>query len=140
MGISLDGLASGLDTTALISSIMQSEAIPQTLLKNKSYDVQTMVSALQGLKRQSRRPRDAGHGRSPSPEPWNCTRGHEQRQGHRHDQVPQPKPGAIDFQVTQLAQTQVTVSPSNVAGWPYTTMTINSGGQAITVTPLTIIS
>ncbi len=49
MGISLDGLASGLDTTALISSLMQSEALPQTLLKNKSYDIQSMVSALQGL-------------------------------------------------------------------------------------------
>ena len=49
MGISLDGLASGLDTTALIGSIMQSEALPQTLLKNKSYDIQSVVSALQGL-------------------------------------------------------------------------------------------
>ena len=49
MGISLDGLASGLDTTALISSIMQVDAIPQTLLKNKSSDIQSMVSALQGL-------------------------------------------------------------------------------------------
>ena len=49
MGISLDGLASGLDTTALISSVMQVEAIPQTLLKYKSQDLQTMVSALQGL-------------------------------------------------------------------------------------------
>ena len=28
---------------------MQTEALPQTLLKNKSYDVQNMVSALQGL-------------------------------------------------------------------------------------------
>ena len=49
MGISLDGLASGLDTTALISSVMQVEAIPQTLLKYKSQDLQSMVSALQGL-------------------------------------------------------------------------------------------
>ena len=49
MGISLDGLASGLDTTALISSMMQVEAIPQTLLKNKSSGIQSMVSALQGL-------------------------------------------------------------------------------------------
>ena len=49
MGISLDGLSSGLDTTALIGSLMQVEAIPQTQLKNKSAEIQTMISALQGL-------------------------------------------------------------------------------------------
>jgi flagellar hook-associated protein 2 len=47
------------------------------------------------------------------------------------------KPGAVDFTVSQLAQTQVSVS-KNLAAWPYTTMTVTGeGGQAITVTPLT---
>ncbi|MDQ0094650.1 flagellar filament capping protein FliD [Paeniglutamicibacter psychrophenolicus] len=49
MALSLDGLASGLDTTTLIRSLMQVEAIPQNLLKNKVNATQTMVSALQAL-------------------------------------------------------------------------------------------
>ena len=49
MGLALDGLASGLDTTALIKSLMQVEAIPQNILKNKVSATQTMVSALQAL-------------------------------------------------------------------------------------------
>ena len=85
MGISLDGLASGLDTTALISSIMQSEALPQTLLKNKSYDIQSMVSALQGLNGKVATLRDAGHGRREARRPGSLHRDHEQRQGRRND-------------------------------------------------------
>ena len=37
----VDGLVSGLDTTSLINSLMQVEAIPQTLLKNKVTDSTT---------------------------------------------------------------------------------------------------
>lgn len=49
MGLALDGLASGLDTTSLIKSLMQVEAIPQNILKNKVSATQTMVAALQAL-------------------------------------------------------------------------------------------
>ena len=49
MGLSIDGLSSGLDTTALINSLMAVEAIPQSLIKNKAATVQTRISALQGL-------------------------------------------------------------------------------------------
>lgn len=49
MGISLDGLASGLDTTTLISSLMQVEAQPQTLLKAQVTSATTEITALQAL-------------------------------------------------------------------------------------------
>lgn len=49
MGISLDGLASGLDTTTLITSLMTAEAQPQTLLKAQSATVSSEITALQGL-------------------------------------------------------------------------------------------
>jgi flagellar hook-associated protein 2 len=47
------------------------------------------------------------------------------------------KAGSLDFQVTKLAQTQVTVTPkvNAVTGWPYSTLTINSGGTNYTITP-----
>lgn len=49
MGISLDGLSSGLDTTTLIASLMQAEAVPQTLLKNQITTVNNEISAYQSL-------------------------------------------------------------------------------------------
>jgi flagellar hook-associated protein 2 len=49
VGLAVDGLVSGLDTTSLINSLMQVEGIPQTLLKNKVSASQSYISALQGL-------------------------------------------------------------------------------------------
>ncbi len=49
MGISLDGLSSGLDTTALITELMTAEAQPQTLLKNQVTSTNTEITALQSL-------------------------------------------------------------------------------------------
>lgn len=135
MGISLDGLASGLDTTALISSIMQAEALPQTLLKNKSYDVQSMVSALQGLngKVAALATQATAAAKPGALDLYSATTSSDKVVATT---TATAKAGAIDFQVTKLAQTQVTVT-DKVVGWPYTTMTINSGGQTYTITPLT---
>ena len=49
MGISLDGLASGLDTTKLIDALMDVEAIPRTLLQTKIADKGVVVRNLQSL-------------------------------------------------------------------------------------------
>lgn len=136
MGISLDGLASGLDTTALISSIMQSEALPQTLLKNKSYDVQSMVSALQGLngKVAALATQATAAAKPGALDLYTATTSSDKVAATTSAAA---KPGSLDFQVTQLAQTQVTVTPkvNGVTGWPYTTLTINTGGANYTVTP-----
>lgn len=49
MGISLDGLVSHLDTTALIKALMDVEAIPRDLLRAKADDKGAIVSQLQSL-------------------------------------------------------------------------------------------
>ena len=49
MGSAIDGLVSGLDTTTIISQLMQLEAAPQTQLKSKVTTTDSIVSALQGL-------------------------------------------------------------------------------------------
>ncbi len=135
MGISLDGLASGLDTTALISSIMQVDAIPQTLLKNKSSDIQSMVSALQGLntKVAALATQATAAAKPGALDLYSATTSSDKVVAAT---TAAATAGSIDFQVNTLAQTQVTVT-NKVVGWPYTTMTINSGGQTYTVTPLT---
>ena len=137
MGISLDGLASGLDTTALISSVMQVEAIPQTLLKYKSQDLQSMVSALQGLNSKvAALATQATAAAKPGALDLNTATTSSDKVTATTTAA--AKAGALDFQVTKLAQTQVTVTPkvNSVVGWPYTTMTINSGGQSYTIEPL----
>ncbi|MCB5273774.1 Flagellar hook-associated protein 2 [Arthrobacter sp. SO5] len=138
MGISLDGLASGLDTTALISSVMQVEAVPQTLLKYKSQDLQSMVSALQGLN--SKVAALATQATTAAkPGAFDLYAATTSSDKVVATTTAAAKAGSIDFQVDKLAQTQVTVTPkiNAVVGWPYTTMTINSGGQAFTIEPLT---
>ncbi|QDY89217.1 flagellar hook-associated protein [Arthrobacter sp. UKPF54-2] len=136
MGISLDGLASGLDTTALIGSIMQSEALPQTLLKNKSYDIQSMVSALQGLngKVAALATQATAAAKPGALDLYTATTSSDKVVA---TSTASAKAGSLDFQVTKLAQTQVTVTPkvNGVTGWPYTTLTINSGGKDYTITP-----
>jgi flagellar hook-associated protein 2 len=49
MGSTVDGLISGMDTTAMIQSMMSIEAAPQTLLKNKVSTAQTAVSSYQSV-------------------------------------------------------------------------------------------
>jgi len=49
MAFAIDGLVSGLDTTTMISQLMQLEARPQTLLKDKVSSTQSLVTALQQL-------------------------------------------------------------------------------------------
>jgi flagellar hook-associated protein 2 len=137
MGISLDGLASGLDTTALIGSIMQVEAIPQTLLKNKSADIQSMVSALQGLngKVAALATQATAAAKPGALDLYTATTSSDKVVANT---TAGATAGSIDFQVTKLAQTQVTLTPkiNAVVGWPYTTMTIRSGGVDYTIEPL----
>jgi flagellar hook-associated protein 2 len=135
MGISLDGLASGLDTTALIGSLMQVEAIPQTQLKNKSYEIQTMVSALQGLN--SKVAALAGQATTAGkPGALDIYAASLSSDKVTATTTAAAKAGSIDFTVTKLAQTQVTVT-DKVVGWPYTTMTVTSGGKSVVISPLT---
>ncbi|WP_104166950.1 flagellar filament capping protein FliD [Arthrobacter sp. SX1312] len=49
MAFSIDGIASGLDTTNMINQLMQLEARPQTLLRAKASSTQGFVTALQQL-------------------------------------------------------------------------------------------
>ncbi|MET4094886.1 flagellar filament capping protein FliD [Arthrobacter sp. UYCu712] len=135
MGISLDGLASGLDTTALIASLMQVEAIPQTQLKNKSYEIQSMVSALQGLnsKVAALASQATAAAKPGALELYSASTSSDKV---AVSTTAAAKAGSIDFTVTKLAQTQVTVSEP-LAAWPYTAMTVTSGGTSVVISPLT---
>lgn len=116
MGMAVDGLISGLDTTSLINQLMQAEAIPQTLLKNKVTDSTTYISALQALNTKvaalavsaGNLSKPAGvdlHTASSSSVSVTATAG------------PGATDGTIDFTVDKVAQSQVTVT-GPLTQWP----------------------
>ncbi|WP_104109792.1 flagellar filament capping protein FliD [Arthrobacter sp. N199823] len=49
MGMGIDGLTSGLDTTAIINALIAAEARPQTLMKGKVVTDTALVTAMQAL-------------------------------------------------------------------------------------------
>lgn len=49
MGLSIDGLVSGLNTTEIIKALMDVHAIPRSLLRAKMDDTNTVISQLQSL-------------------------------------------------------------------------------------------
>lgn len=49
MGTAIDGLASGMNTSAMIDALIAVEALPQVQLKTKLASNQSMISSLQGL-------------------------------------------------------------------------------------------
>ncbi|MFP3467136.1 flagellar filament capping protein FliD [Leifsonia sp. SIMBA_070] len=116
MGMAVDGLISGLNTTQLIDSLMQAEAIPQTLLKNKVTDSTTYITAMQALNTKvaaladsaAKLAKPAGtdlHTASTTSTSVTATAGTG------------AVDGTIDFTVDTLAQSQVTVT-GPLTQWP----------------------
>jgi flagellar hook-associated protein 2 len=116
MGMAVDGLISGLDTTSLINSLMQAEAVPQTLLKNKVTDSTTYITALQALNSKVAALADSAaalakpsgtdlHTASTSSTAVTATAGTG------------AVDGSIDFTVDRLAQSQVMVT-GPLTQWP----------------------
>lgn len=105
----IDGLASGLDTTSLINQLMQVEAMPQTLLKQKSTSAQSLVSALQGLNTRVASLADAA-GKAAKAESWQAFSGTSSSDGATVTTRAGAQPSSVSFTVDSLATAQVSVS------------------------------
>jgi flagellar hook-associated protein 2 len=136
VGLSIDGLSSGLDTTSLINSLMTLEAAPQNLIKSKAAAVQTRISALQGLN-SAVADLATKAGKLAEPKGLELYTASSNSAKVTTTVGAGAKPGAIEFTTSRLAQPQVSVT-QKLAAWPYTTVTItDAAGKAVTVTPLT---
>ncbi|MFB0835343.1 flagellar filament capping protein FliD [Arthrobacter halodurans] len=124
MGISLDGLASGLDTTTLINSLMQAEAIPQNILKNKVSSAQTMVSALQALNTRVAALSELAK-TSAKPETLQVYSATSSSTAAAATARAGATAGSLEVLVGQTAQAQTTVS-APLAAWPETSFTITA--------------
>lgn len=116
MGMSVDGLSSGLDSTAIIEALMQVEAIPHNQLKNKVSGTQVMVNALQAL---NTRIADLAKlaGTTAKAESLNPLTASSNTAGVTATAGTLAAAGSLDFTVDSTARKQVAVSAAMTA-WP----------------------
>lgn len=118
--LGIDGLASGLDTTGLINSLMQIEAAPQTLLKSKQSTAQNVVTALQGintrvasLKTNAEKAADASN--------WNAYKATSSATHVSATTTSSAETGSLTFTVGAVATRQVSLSAAVSDGSQLTT-------------------
>jgi len=116
MGMAVDGLISGLDTTSLINNLMQAEAIPQTLLKNKVSDSTSFITAMQALNAKVATLADSA-GKLAAPAGTDLHTATSSSAAVTATAGTGAVDGTIDFTVDQLAQSQVTVT-GPLTQWP----------------------
>jgi flagellar hook-associated protein 2 len=134
MGLSIDGLISGQDTTTLINNLIAVEAIPQTLLKGKVTAAQAYTTAVQGLNAQVATLADAATTAS-TPASYDLYTASSSSSQVTARTSTGAAPGVLDVTVGRLAQNQVTVT-GPLAEWPADTLTLtDASGKATVITP-----
>lgn len=137
MGI--DGMISGLNTTDLINQLMQAEAIPQSLLKNKQTSTTTFVTALQTLNTKVASLAEAAT-TATKPASWQAYKATSSSTGVTATTTSAALPSEISFRVDALASNQVSLldvaDPAAVfSGTPPTFTIKQKDGTATTITP-----
>lgn len=123
----IDGLASGLDTTSMINSLMAVSALPQTQLKSKLASNQTMINALQQLNTRLTVLNGAATDSS-KPGALNLFTATTSSAAVTASTTTSAAAGSLDVTVTKLAQTQVNVTAAMTA-WP-----VDGGGSPAKLT------
>lgn len=116
MGMAVDGLISGLNTTSLIDNLMQAEAIPQTLLKNKVTDSTNFITAMQALNAKVATLADSA-GKLAAPAGTDLHTATSSSSAVTATAGTGAVDGTIDFTVDQLAQSEVMVT-GPLTQWP----------------------
>ncbi|GAB4098611.1 flagellar filament capping protein FliD [Sinomonas halotolerans] len=129
MGMSIDGLATGLDTTSIINALMGVEAAPQQVLKRRAAGIEQFISALQSL---NTKVADLATLAAKTATPTGTTAFAVASSGTAATGVARPtaQAGSVSFTVDALAQTHtaVTAAYSNSTGWPDSPATITITG------------
>lgn len=133
MGLSLDGLASGLDTTTLIKSLLDVERIPQNILLNKAAAAKSNITALQSLNTRATLLTDLA-GKLARPAALDLYTAVSSSPAATATAAAGASAGSIDFTVDKLASTQSSVS-EKMSAWPDTALTITGAdGTAVDIT------
>ncbi|MDR6637199.1 flagellar filament capping protein FliD [Paenarthrobacter nitroguajacolicus] len=139
MGTAIDGLVSGLKTTDIINSLMSVEALPQTQLKTKLASNQTIISTLQSFNTKLTALKDLSVAGTVAGA-LNLFTATSSSPAITAKTTTVATAGSIDLTVTQLAQTQVSVTaamtswPSN-GGVPEKLTIVDSTGKKTEIAP-----
>jgi flagellar hook-associated protein 2 len=140
VGTSIDGLASGLDTTSIINSLMAVEALPQGQLKAKVSSDQSMVTALQGLNTRMTLLQGLSSTIS-APGATNLFTATTNNTALTATAATTAASGSVDLTVTALSSTKVgvtealTVWPADASGNPAHLTLVDKTGKATEITP-----
>jgi flagellar hook-associated protein 2 len=129
MAMSVDGLVSGLNTTAMVDQLMQVEALPQTALKNKVSAQNKAVTAYQDVNTKLAALTTAAKALE-SGDSWNALKATSSSDAAIVTTTSSATPGTFEFNVDKLATTHtVTYKDASVAALTDAVVS----GNAITV-------
>jgi len=111
----IDGLASGLDTTTIISQLMQLEAAPQTLLKAKQSTTQNIVSALQSINVKVKSLGDIA-AKAATPDSWTSFKATSSSSVASANATTSATAGTLTFSVDTVATQQVSLTDAVTSG------------------------
>lgn len=109
MSLAVDGMISGLKTSELINQLMQVEAMPQTMLKQKVTTTQAFITALQGLNTRVSSLADVAK-TAAKPESWQATTASSSATSVKVTTSAGSQPSTLSFTVDRLAKPQTSVS------------------------------
>ncbi len=138
--LGIDGLASGLNTTTLIDGLMQLEAAPQTHLKSKQTQTQSLVSALQSLNLKVASLAE-GAKTAATAQSWSAWKATSSSASATATASTSAQAGTVTFTVDKVATTQVSVTDlitddGSIAGIP-PQITVQVGLKLVTIEPTT---
>ncbi|NUP73441.1 MAG: flagellar filament capping protein FliD [Sinomonas sp.] len=140
MGLSVNGLGSGLDLTSIVSSLMQVESLPQRQLQQTQADDQSMISALRGLNGKASTLGDLAT-KTAAPGALNLFTATASNSAVTATAGTTATAGSVNVTFTQLAQTQVDVTasmsawPTDTTGAPAALTLVDSKGNQTQITP-----
>ncbi|MCU1659905.1 MAG: Flagellar hook-associated protein 2 [Pseudonocardiales bacterium] len=137
----LTGAAASIDTTALITQLMQAQALPQTRLKNQLAVQQAIMSAYQAINTKVSAVQTAARALI-DPSAWTGTTASSSTPGVLASSTGSAAPGTTSFDVVQLARAQLSTvaadASGNVVGTPSAGITVTSSDG--TLHPITLTS
>jgi len=140
VGTAIDGLASGMNTTAMINAIMGMEALPQTQLKSKLDDNQSLITSLNTLSTQITLLQGKASAAA-APGALNLFTTTSSSTAVTASATTGATAGSFDLTVDQLAQTKVGVTaasatwPVDASGAPSKLTIVDSTGKQTEISP-----
>ncbi|MCC3298287.1 flagellar filament capping protein FliD [Arthrobacter caoxuetaonis] len=130
MALGIDGLISGIDTTSMIKQLMDIEARPQVLLKNRVSSTQTFATALQNLNTKIASLAETA-GKTAEPAGTDLFKASTTSDKVTTAITSGAAAGSLDISVSQTATAQVSLSAA-MAAWPSNSVLAISANGTVT--------